>query len=388
MKLEPLLEEMVRRDASDIYLVAGAPATFRVMGRTEPMGEPLQPEDTRALAFSLLSEKQQSEFLRRYEMNLSYSLPQVGRFRVNCFFQRGSVGLVIRQIKFLIKGIDDLGLPGHLKDIAMTRRGLVLVVGSTGSGKSTTLAAMIDHRNSNTPGHIITIEDPIEFIYSHKKSIVTQREISLDTESYSEALKNALRQAPDVILVGEIRDRETMESALAFADTGHLCLSTLHSTNANQAIERIITFFPSTQQDQVYLLLSLNLKAIVSQRLVPTVDGKRVAAMEILLGTSRVRDLILKKEIDMLKETMARGTQEGMQTFDQALYELYRSDVVTFETAVAYADSPNDLKLKIKMDGLQKGAQPKAPAFRLKKFTEPPTDPKEKAKREELEEIP
>lgn len=389
LELEPLLEEMVRRDASDIYLVAGAPATFRVQGKTEPAGGPLQPEDTKSLAFSILSEKQQSELLQKHEMNLSHSIPQLGRFRVNCFVQRGSIGMVVRQIKFSIKGIDELGLPGHLKDIAMTRRGLVVVVGATGSGKSTTLAAMIDHRNTNAQGHIITIEDPIEFIHAHKRSIVTQREIGIDTESYSEALKNALRQAPDVIFIGEIRDRETMEAALAFAETGHLCLSTLHATNANQAIERIVTFFPHSQHDQVYLLLSLNLKAIISQRLVPGVGGKRLAALEILLGTSRVKDLILKREIDLLKETMARGTQEGMQTFDQALYEMYRNDLITLETAVAYADSPNDLRLRIKMEGLLKGAEMKAPSFKLKRPAEPPPESgkEEETKEEELREI-
>lgn len=386
MKLEPLLEEMVRRDASDLYLVADAPVTYRVMGKTEPMGGPLQPEDTKSLALSLLSEKQQVEFLQKHEMNLSYSISQVGRFRVNCFFQRGSMGVVIRQIKLVIKSIDEMGLPSNLKDIAMTRRGLVMVVGATGSGKSTTLAAMIDHRNSNASGHIITVEDPIEFIYAHKRSIVTQRELSLDTESYGEALKNAFRQAPDVVLVGEIRDRETMESALAFADTGHLCLSTLHATNANQAIERIITFFPANQQDQIHLLLSLNLKAVISQRLIPCIDGKRIAAMEILLGTARVRDLILKKEIDLLKDTMARGTQEGMQTFDQSILELFKKGLITIETAVAYADSPNDLRLRIKMEGLLKEPETKAPALKLKKSTEPPAEPIEKTKKGEARE--
>jgi twitching motility protein PilU len=386
LKLDSLLEEMVRRDASDLYLVAGAPATFRVMGKTEPMGEPLSPETTQTLALSLLSERQKSEFLQKREMNLSHSSPKLGRFRVNCFFQRGSAGVVIRQIKFFIKGIDELELPNHLKDIAMTRRGLVIVAGATGSGKSTTLAAMIDYRNTNAPGHIITIEDPIEFVYSHKRSIVTQREVGLDTESYSEALKNALRQAPDVILVGEIRDKETMEAALAFADTGHLCLSTIHSTNANQAIERIITFFPPSQHEQVYLLLSLNLRAIISQRLIPSVDGKRVIAMEILLDTPRVKDLILKKEIDLLKEAMARGNQEGMQTFDQALYELHRKGTITIETATAYADSPNDLRLRVRMEGL--GDELKAPAFKLKKPAEAPTEPKEEVTGEELKEVP
>lgn len=383
MKLEPLLEEMVRRDASDLYLVAGAPVTYRVVGKTEPVGEPLQPEDTKSLALSLLSEKQQAEFLQKHEMNLSYSISQVGRFRVNCFFQRSSMGVVIRQIKFLIKSIDELGLPSNLKDIVMARRGLVMVVGASGSGKSTTLAAMIDHRNSNASGHIITIEDPIEFIYAHKRSIVTQRELSLDTESYGEALKNAFRQAPDVILVGEVRDRETMESALAFADTGHLCLSTLHGTNANQAIERIITFFPPNQQDQIHLLLSLNLKAVISQRLVPCIDGKRIAAMEILLSTARVKDLILKKEIDLLKDTMARSTQEGMQTFDQAILEFFKKGLITIETAAAYADSPNDLRLRIKMEGLLKEPETKAPALKLRKSQEPPAESIEKAKKGE-----
>ncbi|MEE9514520.1 MAG: PilT/PilU family type 4a pilus ATPase [Candidatus Brocadiales bacterium] len=353
MKIEELLKVMVEKDASDIYLTAGFPPTYRVEGKTAPVaGEPLSPEVTERLAFSVMSEKQKAEFLEEKEMNLALHYPSLGRFRVSIFVQKSHISLVIRQIKLEIKTLDDLGMPPVLKDIAMTKRGLVLVVGATGSGKSTTQAAMIDHRNSNSPGHIITVEDPIEFVHSHKLSVVNQREVGLDTLSFNSALKNTLRQAPDVILVGEVRDTETMEAVINFAETGHLCLATLHANNANQSIERVINFFHAERHEQIYQLLSLNLKAIVSQRLIPTEDGKRVAVLEVLLDTPRVKDLIQKKKIALLKEAMKQGVQEGMQTFDQAIYDCYIQGKITYKTAIAYADSANDVRLRIKAEGV------------------------------------
>jgi len=370
MEIEDLLKEMIRRDSSDIYITAELPPMYRTEGVTEPWGtEKLSSEQTEEIAFSVMNQGQKGEFLDLKEMNLALYYPELGRFRVNIFVQRGNVGLVIRQIKLDIKTIDDLKLPSILKDIIMAKRGMVLVVGGTGSGKSTSLAAMIDHRNSNSTGHIISIEDPIEFVHQHKKSVITQREIGFDTHSFGDALKNTLRQAPDVILIGEIRDTETMESAITFAETGHLCLGTLHANNANQAIERVLNFFPSDRHPQIYLLLSLNLKAIISQRLVPTVDGKRDAAIEVLLDTARVKDLILKGEIGLLKEVMAEGTQEGMQTFDQALFILYKAGRINYDNAIAYADSANDLRLKIKMDEISEKKDEKKdeqPAFKIK----------------------
>jgi twitching motility protein PilU len=367
MDIKDILNEMVRIDASDVYLTVGFPIAYRVEGKTTPVsGDPLKPEDTEKRAFSVMSEKQKAAFLNEKEMNLALSYPPLGRFRVNIFYQRNSVGIVIRQIKLNIKTVDDLGLPSILKDIIMTKRGLVLVVGGTGSGKSTTLAAMIDHRNSKSPGHIISVEDPIEFVHQHKMSVITQREVGIDTHSFADALKNALRQAPDVILVGEIRDTETMESAITFADTGHLCLGTLHSNNANQAIERIINFFPSERHDQIYLLLSLNLRSIISQRLIPALDGKRAAAFEILLDTPRMKDLLLKKEIETLKEVMAKGNQEGMQTFDQSIFNLYKSKMIGYENALAYADSTNDLRLRIKTENLKPSEKQEKATFKLR----------------------
>jgi twitching motility protein PilU len=371
MNIEELLKLMVEKDASDIYITAGIAPAYRVEGKTEPIpGKALEPEDTERIAFSVMSEKQKNVFLEEKEMNLALFYPDLGRFRVNIFYQRSSIGLVIRQIKIEIQTLEDLGLPSVLKDVSMTKRGLVIVVGATGSGKSTTLAAMIDHRNSNSPGHIITVEDPVEFVHPHKKSVVTQREVGLDTNSFGEALKNTLRQAPDVILVGEVRDTETMEAAITFAETGHLCLCTLHANNANQSLERIINFFPAERHEQIYLLLSLNLRGIISQRLIPTIDGKRVAALEILLDTPRIKDLILKKEIGLLKEAMKQGEQEGMQTFDQAIYNFYMQKKLDFETAIAYADSANDLRLRIKFDTPDQEGQKEEtkdkPAFKIR----------------------
>jgi len=356
MTVRDLLASMMQLKASDLYLTADSPPMFRVEGITTPFSDSiLTAQNVEEIANSIMSEKQKAAFAEQMEMNLALYFPDIGRFRVNIFRQRNCVGIVIREIRMDIPSIDDWNLPPILKDISMTKRGLVILVGGTGTGKSTTLAAMIEHRNVNAPGHIITIEDPIEFIHPHKKSIVSQREIGMDTHTYEDALKNTLRQAPDVILIGEIRDCETMEAAIVFSETGHLCLSTLHANNANQAIERIMNFFPAERHDQIYFQLSLNIRAIISQRLIPTVEGKRAAAIEILLDTPRVKDLIMKKRIDTLKETMAQGTREGMQTFDQAIFELYKSGRISYENTIVYADSANDLRLRIKMEGLADG---------------------------------
>lgn len=346
--------------ASDLYITVDAPPMFRIEGLTRPYGESkLTPHQTEDIAQSLMTERQKATFSETLEMNLGLYYPELGRFRVNIFRQKSFVGLVFRRIKLEIDTLDDLQLPPILKDICLTKRGLVLVVGGTGTGKSTTLAAMIEHRSSMTTGHIITVEDPIEFLYPHRKCIVSQREIGIDTYSYSEALKNTLRQAPDVILIGEIRDRETMESAITFSETGHLCMSTLHANNANQAIERIMNFFPPEKQAQIYFQLSLNMRAFISQRLVPTVDGKRVAAMEILIDTPRVKDLIMKRKIEVLKEAMQESSSEGMQTFDKSLFDLFKSGKISYENTIAYADSANDLRLRIKIDDVQdKSTQP------------------------------
>jgi twitching motility protein PilU len=351
INLRELLEEMVRQDASDLYITVDSPPMYRVEGVTFPWGErKYSPEETETMSMSLMSETQKRYFNRRWEMNLSISYPNLGRFRVNILRQRGYFGLVFRHIKIYIKTIDELGLPQIFKELSMVKRGLVLIAGRTGSGKSTTLAALVDYRNSNATGHIVTVEDPIEFVHSHKMSIISQREIGIDTHGYASALKHTLRQAPDVILIGEIRDVETMEAAIDYAETGHLCLSTIHANNANQATERIMNFFPPERHRQIYLQLSLNLKSIISQRLIPNVDGTRVAAVEILMDTPRVKDLIHKGQVDLLKETMAQGTVEGMQTFDQSLFDLYRQGIIDFDTAVGYADSANDLRLRIKME--------------------------------------
>ena len=356
MEFMDLLKYMVEKDASDIYITEGCAPMFRVEGNTQPWGtEVLTGEVTARMAAAVMSEKQRKEFLETFEMNLALAYDQMGRFRVNIFKQRGQVGMVIRQIKMKILTLEQLKLPPILKDIVMTKRGLILVVGATGSGKSTSLAAMIDYRNENSPGHIITIEDPVEFVHPHKKSVITQREVGMDTHSFKAALKNPLRQAPDVILVGEIRDTETMEHAIEFAETGHLCLGTLHANNANQAIERVMNFFPQERHPQIYMQLSLNLRSIISQRLVRTAEGHRAAAVEILLDTPRVKDLILKGEVGLIKETMDKGTQEGMQTFDQALLYLFKEGRISLEDALINADSANDLRLKIKMEKIHGG---------------------------------
>jgi twitching motility protein PilU len=354
MELIDLLKVMVDRDASDLYLTVASPPMCRVNGEVQPVGEEaFTPENLEPLARAIMNENQWKEFNEQMEMNLALSYPQLARFRVNAFRQRGSVGMVIRRIKVEIQSLEQLGLPSILADISMTKRGLILLVGGTGTGKSTTLAAMIDHRNSNSAGHIITVEDPIEFVHRHKKSIVNQREVGFDTLSFQDALKNAMRQAPDVILVGEIRDTETMEAAITFADTGHLCFATLHGTNANQAFERILNFFSEARHEQILMQLSLNLRAIVSQRLIPTVDGGRAAALEILLDTPRIKDLIKKGAVDTLKDAMEHGIREGCQTFDQALLVLYKEGKITLDQALINADSANNLRLKIKVEGLK-----------------------------------
>jgi len=355
MEIKELLQVMVDKEASDVYLTVTSPPMYRIEGVVQPIGDSkFTPADLEALGKSVMSEKQWEEFNSKHEMDLVLvlSIPDLSRFRVNVLRQRGSVALVIRKIKFDIRSLDELKLPPVLKDVVTKKNGLILVVGATGSGKSTTLAAMIDHRNSYGPGHIISVEDPIEFVHRHKKCIVTQRELGFDTHSFADALKHAVRQAPDVILIGEIRDRESMEAAVTFADTGHLCLGTLHSTNANQSFERILNFFPAERHAQILMHLSLNLRAIISQRLIPSVEGTRVAAIEIMIDTPRIKDLIKQGEIDALKEAMEQGIHEGCQTFDQALFTLYKEGKITLEQALMNSDSANNLRLKIKLEGL------------------------------------
>ena len=351
MELQSLLRAIVEQDGSDLYFSTGAPPSMKVQGKLiQVSDQPLPPGAVAGLAEGIMDDEQRAEFERRPEMNLALSKPGIGRFRVNIFKQRGEVAMVIRTIKTEIPDYRNLGLPETLPKLVMQKRGLVLFVGGTGSGKSTSLASLIDFRNSNSAGHIITIEDPVEFVHRHKRSIVNQREVGIDTDSYEDALHNTLRQAPDVILIGEIRSRETMEHALAFAETGHLCLSTLHANNANQALDRIINFFPEDRHKQLFLDLSLNLLGIVSQRLIPTVDSKRAAAIEILLGTPRVCDLIKNGKIDDIKEVMEKSTTQGMQTFDSALYQLYRDGRISLQEALQNADSVNNLRLKIQLD--------------------------------------
>ena len=350
MEIENFLKAMVDHNASDLFFSAGASVGIKIEGKTRQLGEKhLEAHETRQLAYSILSDKQVAEFERELELNLAIALKTLGRFRVNVYRQRGSVSMVIRYIKADIPSIEELRLPPILKNLIMEPRGLVLVVGATGSGKSTTLASMIDYRNQHATGHILTIEEPIEFLHRHKKSIVDQRELGLDTLNYSNALKNAMREAPDVILIGEIRDAETMKHAIAYADTGHLCLSTLHSNNASQTMDRIINFFPESAHHQLFVDLSEHLKAIVSQRLIPSVDGKRVPAVEVLVRTPYIADLIAKRDLDGLRDAMKDGAQAGMQTFDQALLTLYEEGMISEEQALAHADSRNDLSLGIRM---------------------------------------
>ena len=352
MEFRDYLKILAMKDGSDLYLVANAPPCAKFQGKLTPLEKTtLSHEDTRKIAYSIMDDEQIKEFETSPEMNLAISEQGIGRFRVNIYQQRNQIGLVCRNIQTVIPNADDLGLPDVLKQVIMAKRGLVLFVGGTGSGKSTSLAALIDHRNSNSGGHIITIEDPIEYLHSHKKSIISQREVGVDTDTYAKALKNTLRQAPDVILIGEIRDRETMEYALAFAETGHLAISTLHANNANQALDRIINFFPEERRTQLLTDLSLNLQAFVSQRLIPTVDKKRCAAIEVLLGSPRVRELILKGEVEAIKEVMDKSEGMGMQTFDRALINLYKQGKITEEEAIKNADSQNNVRLQLSLSG-------------------------------------
>ena len=346
-----LLRLMVSRNGSDLFLTADFPPAIKVDGKiTKVSPQPLTGQHTLQLARAVMNDKQAADFERSKECNFAISPQGVGRFRVNAFLQQGHVGLVFRTIPQQLPTIDSLGLPVVLKDVAMTKRGLVIFVGATGSGKSTSLAAMVDYRNENSFGHIITVEDPVEFVHPHKNCIVTQRELGIDTDSWEVALKNTLRQAPDVILMGEIRDRETMEHAVAFAETGHLCMATLHANSANQALDRIINFFPEERRAQLLMDLSLNLKSLVSQRLLPRQEGRgRVAAVEVLLNTPLISDLIFKGEVGEIKELMKRSRELGMQTFDHALFELYEANLVTLEDALRNADSVNDLRLQIKL---------------------------------------
>ena len=347
--LDTLLKLIVDKDGSDLYLSVGTPPSMKVQGKLLKIGKKnLSAEDVKKIALNIMDQDQARDFDKKPEMNLAIDKPEIGRFRVNIFKQRNDFAIVIRVIKTDIPNFKDLGLPDTLTDLIMVKRGLILFVGGTGSGKSTSLASLIDHRNKNHAGHIITIEDPIEFVHPHKKSIVNQREVGVDTVCYEDALENTLRQAPDVILIGEIRNRETMEHALAFAETGHLCLSTLHANNANQALDRIINFFPEDRHKQLLLDISLNMQGIISQRLIPTVDNKRAAAIEVLTGSPRVKDLIRDGEIEELKEAMQGSEQYGMQTFDEALLALYHAGRISEEEAMKNADSANNLRLKIK----------------------------------------
>jgi twitching motility protein PilU len=359
-----LLEHMLTVEASDLYITAGSPAVFRIDGVGYPAKTPLEPDDIETMADSLMSPAQRAEFRDKLEMNLAIATTKGGRFRVNVFRQRGATGMVVRLVRTQIKTLAELKHPPVLGEVMRSKRGLILLVGGTGSGKSTTLAAMIDHRNRTETGHIITIEDPVEYIHEHQKCVVTQREVGIDTRSYHDALKNALRQAPDLILIGEIRDAETMESAITFAETGHLCLSTLHANNANQAIERILNFFPPERAHEIRLQLSLNLRAIVSQRLLPTVSGGRAAALEIMLDTPRIRDLIKRGEIEALKDAMEQGQGEGCKTFDGALFDLVVADKIAEAEALRAADSPNNLRIRIDRFR-QRGEDPDQPVLRL-----------------------
>jgi len=352
MDFEALLKLMVSKQASDLFITAGVAPSIKINGKVVPVTQRgLTPEKAREVVLSIMNEEQRKEFSRSHECNFAISAHGVGRFRVSAFQQRNHIGMVLRRIETKIPTTDELRLPPLLNDVAMGKRGLVIMVGATGTGKSTSLAAMIGYRNRNSTGHIISIEDPIEFVHNHDKCIVTQREVGIDTESFEVALKNTLRQAPDVIMIGEVRTRETMEHAIAFAETGHLCLCTLHANNANQALDRILHFFPEDRRDQLLMDLSLNLKAIIAQQLIPTPDGKgRRAAIEIMINTPLMADHIRKGEVHLLKDLISKSNEQGLQTFDQALFKLFKAAEITYEDALLHADSANDLRLMIKLD--------------------------------------
>jgi len=351
--MRDLLKLMIEKEGSDLFITVGFPPAIKVHGKISPVSKTaLTPENTKALAYAVMNDKQLKEYEATKECNFAVNPVGVGRFRANAFIQQSFCGLVMRTIETEIPNLDKLKLPEVLKDIVMTKRGLVIMVGGTGSGKSTSLAAMIDYRNENTFGHIITIEDPIEYVHPHKSCIIMQREVGMDTDDWEIALKNTLRQAPDVILLGEVRDRETMEFGIAFAETGHLAMATLHANSANQALDRIINFFPEERRQQLLMDLSLNLKAVIAQRLLKTVDGEgRAAAIEILLNSPLISDLILKGEVHEIKTIMSKSNELGMKTFDQALYDLHQADRVTLEDALRNADSMNELRLRIKLEG-------------------------------------
>lgn len=350
MDIIPFFKLMVDRNASDLFFSVGAPPNMKIEGVTTPIGKAaLKSQQVVEIAKSIMSDAQQKEFDETMELNMALSVEGIGRYRINIFRQRGEVAMVVRYIKGNIPSLEKLHLPPVLSSIVMEQRGLVLVVGATSSGKSTSLAAMIDYRNTNHCGHILTIEDPIEYLHEHKKSIVDQREVGIDTKSYDNALKNAMREAPDVILIGEIRDSNTMKHAIAYAETGHLCLSTLHANNANQTMDRVLNFFPEEAKQQLLLDLSLNLRAIISLRLIPGVDNQRVPAVEVLLNSPYISDLIEKGKIDEIKEVMSKSTEQGMQTFDQALFDLYKTGKISKESAIQYADSKNNVGLKIRL---------------------------------------
>ena len=357
MTFHQLLEQMVKEEASDMFVTAKLPVSAKINGELRAISEHvLSPEESLGLVHNAMSEKQIREFAEDKECNFAISIEGIGRFRVSAFWQRDMAGMVIRRIVTEIPDADELGLPSVLKDVVMSKRGLVLFVGGTGTGKSTSMASLIGYRNRNSRGHILTIEDPVEFVHEHGKSMITQREVGLDTESFDAALKSSLRQAPDVILIGEIRSQEIMEHALSFAETGHLCIATLHANNANQAIDRIMHLVPADQHDKLLFDLALNLRGIIAQQLVPTKDGNsRVAAIEILLNSPYISELIKKGEVGSIKEVMEKSNEQGMQTFDQALFSLYQQGLITYADALHHADSPNDLRLMIKLRSNEQG---------------------------------
>ena len=364
--MHDLLRLMLQKNGSDLFITAGFPPAIKVDGRIVPQSNQiLQPQHTTELARAIMNDRQAADFETHKECNFGISPAGIGRFRANAFVQQGRVALVLRTIPQKIPNFQELGLPPVLTEIALAKRGLVIFVGGTGTGKTTSLASLVDYRNENTYGHIITIEDPIEFVHQHKNCIVSQREIGIDTESWMTALKNTLRQAPDVILMGEIRDRETMQHAVAFAETGHLCMATLHANNANQALDRIVNFFPEERRDQLLMDLSLNLRAMISQRLVPRQDGSgRIAAVEVLINGPHISDLIFRGEVSAIKEIMKRSRENGMQTFDQALFDLYEGHFISEEDALRHADSLGDLRLEIKLRSVRKAGEPPPPEAR------------------------
>lgn len=367
MNITPYLKLMADKGASDLFFTTGAPVSMKIEGDTKPVGRsPLEAGIVKQIAHSIMTDEQKEDFAHELEMNLGMSLKGIGRFRINIYLQRGEVSMVIRYIKANIPTLQELNLPDKLKELIMQKKGLILVVGSTGSGKSTTLASMINYRNETATGHILTIEDPIEFSFQHARSIVGQREVGLDTKSYGNALREAMREAPDVIMIGEARDEETMKAALSYADTGHLCLTTLHSVNANQTLDRVLSFFTTDAANQILMDMSLNLKAIVSQRLIQSRDGKRVAAIEILINTPYISELIRKGEFGEIKEVMEKGASEGMQTFDQSLYELFKEGQIDLKSALNNADSRSNLEWRINFGGekeIDKGAESDAMEF-------------------------